>query len=66
MKFDLTEYIKAVILYGDYYCLRSGQAFFNVLHRDYPELAEEIRGTELDPFYDSGKNDKFIEWLKEK
>jgi len=27
-----------------------GQAFFNVLHELRPDLAEKIRGTEIDPF----------------
>lgn len=30
---------------------RYGQAFFNVLYQVRPEIADEIRGTSLDPFY---------------
>lgn len=30
---------------------RYGQAFFNELYSVRPELADEIRGTHLDPFY---------------
>lgn len=30
---------------------RGGQAAFNTLREIRPELAEELRGTEFDPFY---------------
>lgn len=30
---------------------RVGQAYFNGLHEVYPELADAIRGTYADPFY---------------
>lgn len=30
---------------------RKGQAFFNVLHHMYPEVANKLRGTDKDPFY---------------
>lgn len=30
---------------------RLGQTYFNVLHTLHPELANEIRGTALDPFH---------------
>ncbi len=30
---------------------RYGQAMFNHLHEVQPELAEKVRGTEMDPFY---------------
>jgi hypothetical protein len=33
---------------------RLGQAHFNVLRTFDPEFADEITGTELDPFYDDG------------
>lgn len=48
--------------------LRLGQTYFNVLHTIAPDLANEIRGTELDPFYkerDDGIQE-FIEWLETK
>lgn len=37
---------------------REGQRFFNLLNEYYNELSEEIRGTEVDPFY----NDKNIKY----
>lgn len=30
---------------------RIGQAFFNILHVNYPEVADSIKGSEHDPFY---------------
>jgi len=34
---------------------RDGQAFFNTLHKKYPQIAEEIRGGEYDPFHVDAK-----------
>lgn len=42
---------------------RPGQTLFNVLHRARPELAEEIRGTWRDPFYDDSRTTKCWEYL---
>lgn len=47
----ITDYflrVQAVFLYTDE---RWGQACFNVLWEYRPDLAEQIRGTDLDPFY---------------
>jgi hypothetical protein len=47
---------------------RLGQAYFNVLNVIAPDLANEIRGTDLDPFYKE-KDDgiqELIEWLETK
>ena len=30
---------------------RIGQAFFNILYVNYPEVADSIRGSDYDPFY---------------
>jgi len=30
---------------------RRGQAYFNMLHTYRPDLSEQIRSTDLDPFY---------------
>ena len=42
---------------------RPGQRFFNVLAEYHPELAEKIRGTDIDPFYDDHKIKDAIEFL---
>jgi hypothetical protein len=39
---------------------RFGQAAFNVLHANFPDLANAIRGTEVDPFHLPESNDFYI------
>lgn len=39
---------------------RWGQTLFNVLRDVRPELAEHVRGTELDPFYRDSVAPKFL------
>jgi hypothetical protein len=39
----------------DYPDWRSGQALFNSLHQLYPDIADKIRGTFCDPFYQNGR-----------
>jgi hypothetical protein len=41
--------------------VRYGQAAFNVLVRMYPKLAEQIRGTDKDPFY--SRNEEDPRWI---
>ena len=43
--------------------LRYGQCMFNILHEMNVEWADEITGTELDPFYNDSHIPKFLEWL---
>jgi len=40
--------------------LRSGQVYFNTLHDLEPTLADAIRGTMDDPFYDDGRIPEFM------
>jgi|SaaInl4_200m_RNA_FD_contig_101_165145_length_1063_multi_4_in_0_out_0_3 hypothetical protein len=40
--------------------IRYGQALFNILPKD---MANEIRGTALDPFYEDNLDD-FLTWLE--
>lgn len=40
--------------------LRVGQTMFNLLQEMNPELADAIRGTPFDPFYDDGKIALFL------
>lgn len=41
---------------------RAGQTYFNVLADLRPDLADQVRGTDLDPFYDT-RIAAFMEWL---
>jgi hypothetical protein len=42
---------------------RYGQAFFNTLTRVRPVLAEEVRGTPLDPFHDEAVSQSLHQML---
>jgi hypothetical protein len=44
---------------------RKGQAFFNALMELSPLLAEEVRGTDLDPFHIDDKVEAFLMWVEE-
>jgi len=44
---------------------REGQAVFNALHSLHPELADEIRTTELDPFYQDARLPELYAWIAE-
>lgn len=48
-----------IVHYGE----RAGQAAFNVLWNYVPSLAEKVRGTDNDPFYDNLKLGQFYEWV---
>lgn len=53
------EYLTAVATNsGDSY--RRGQKMFNVLWEMEPEIANEIRGTDVDPFNDDSKIGDFL------
>lgn len=43
--------------------LRKGQLAFNYLTEIKPDLANEIRGTYADPFYDDEKIDFFVSFI---
>lgn len=45
------KFILALPEVARYYEWRYGQALFNLLSKVRPELAEKIRGGQLDPFY---------------
>ena len=44
---------------------REGQTYFNVLYRQRPELADEIRSTKLDPCYRDERVPEVQEWLQD-
>lgn len=67
--FSVAEFTRLVsIAMDDYPHWRYGQTLFNVLHEGWPELANEIHGTEIDPFYttDDETIAQFYEWLASK
>ena len=62
----MDEYLKRVSdQMTEYPCLRYGQTLFNVLYDMDVELANKVRGSELDTFYtkDEQKCDEFLSWL---
>lgn len=44
--------------------LRSGQWAFNVLYQIRPDLADAVRTTVRDPFYQDSKLPAFHEWVR--
>lgn len=43
---------------------RAGQAAFNVLHALRPDLSEQVRATDLDPFYQDDRLADFFEFVE--
>ena len=54
--------IEAPLLYSKW---RKGQAYFNYLYQLHPDVADEIRGTEYDPFYNDSRIEKFLNKISE-
>jgi hypothetical protein len=50
-KMTYDEFVSEVVTYRIATRQRQGQAYFNVLCENRPDLSEQIRGTPLDPFY---------------
>ena len=44
---------------------RKGQAYFNYLYQLHPDVANEIRETEYDPFYNDSQIEKFLNKISE-
>lgn len=42
---------------------RQGQAYFNALYQEYPEIADRIRTTPADPFYRDERIELFLTTL---
>ena len=42
---------------------RLGQWAFNILYEMYPNIADKIRGTDCDPFYNDSKIPNFLKRL---
>ena len=45
--------------------LRVGQSYFNTLYDIKPNMANTIRGTNLDPFYQNRIIPAFLDWVEE-
>ncbi len=45
--------------------LRKGQMYFNELYEMNPQLADSIRSSSCDPFYDDSRIDKFLNKISE-
>lgn len=58
MKQYLLACIEYAALYGKQQ--RLGQILFNVLYQLYPELADNIRGTQYDPYYINSPNTEVV------
>jgi len=67
MTFNATEYMIAIGQKEKPRNWRYGQFLFNTLYDMYPEVANEIRGTDKDPFYADKATDervqKFFKYL---
>lgn len=46
--------------YMDMPHMRHGQAYFNALYEVNPTIANEIRGTFIDPFYNDSRIERFM------
>lgn len=46
--------------------LRYGQTVFNVLYSKYSDIVNEYRGSGIDPFYNDGNVDKFVNTIYER
>jgi hypothetical protein len=58
------EYLKEVRHCQEHSGWRVGQCAFNVLVAMHPEVAEQVRGTSLDPFYStSTKDERYVNFM---
>lgn len=68
-RFNMQQYMLAVSsAINAYRRWRYGQILFNVLHDGWPEIADEVRGGNFDPFYANAGDvliDDFFRWLEE-
>jgi len=62
---QFTKYLEEVVetYDGAYPHLRWGQTYFNVLYSKKRRLADELRGTDLDPFYADHKIPAFLDYV---
>lgn len=60
------KFVDEVIAYRILTRQRQGQAYFNVLYSVRPDISEQIRGTDLDPFYKEYVPAECIVFVQEK
>lgn len=61
---DMNEYLNLCVLTrAANPSWRKGQTYFNVLSNVRPDIAESIRGTDLDPFHDDSKIGEFLTYV---
>lgn len=60
---DVELFIKAVEENNMFSAWRKGQCLFNALNRTFPKMANEIRGTDADPFYVDEKIGLFLDTI---
>jgi len=44
--------------------LRYGQTFFNLLYAERPDLADELRGSNIDPFHFDTTTPGLLDWVE--
>ena len=63
---NLTEYKEILLIFSSSLCYsnhqRKGQALYNAIREVVPDIADEIRGTTLDPFFTKDE-EKLLEVL---
>lgn len=61
---EFEEYLKRVARRkSSHKTERMGQAYFNQLHEDAPTLADEVRSSEVDPFYNDDLIGEFLAYV---
>jgi hypothetical protein len=58
-----SEYVAQLIALPKPSDWRPGQWAFNLLHEIRPELADDVRGGDLDPYHDDKRLGAFMAWL---
>ncbi len=62
---NIQEYIDYVVSTKEEY-IRLGQHYFNTLHECKPDIADEIRGSPIDPFYLDENIESFLLYVCKK
>ena len=64
---DFDQFYELALNSASKFKIRKGQALFNLLSEIRPDLSEQIRGTDKDPFYIESNHPnwkRFIEFLE--